>query len=153
MVHRSLHALGICLTAAVIAAPASAFAQQQPAASTALSQQAPVSAPASIPVRPPVLNRANELLPSWLRLRGEFRERMEGFDGLGFVSSRDDLYWLTRLRLNAAVTPSKNLNFQVQAHDARVARKTVGPTGAPFTATMDLRMGFAEVGSATIREC
>ena len=30
--------------------------------------------------RPPVFNRANEVMPSWLRVRGEFRERIEGFE-------------------------------------------------------------------------
>jgi hypothetical protein len=35
--------------------------------------------------------------------------------------------------------------------DARVARKTVGPTGAPFRAPFDLRTAFADVGSASSR--
>ena len=42
----------------------------------------PVTAPA-----PPFPNRANEVLPSWLRVRGEFRERIEGFTGAGFTTS------------------------------------------------------------------
>jgi hypothetical protein len=74
---------------------------------------------------------------------------MEGFDGLGFNSTREDLYWLTRFRLNATVTASKSLSFQAQIQDARVAKKTVGPTGTPFKAPIDLRMGFADVGSST----
>jgi hypothetical protein len=96
--------------------------------------------------KPPVLNRANERLPAWLRVRGEFRERIEGFDGLGFNDSRDDLYYLSRLRLNATITPSRRLSFQAQAQDARVARKTVGPTGTPFRAPFDMRLAFADVG-------
>ena len=52
---------------------------------------------------------------------------MEGFDGLGFNPTREDLYWLSRLRLNATVTASKSLSFQAQVQDARVAKKTVGP--------------------------
>ena len=86
-------------------------------------------------------------MPAWLRVRGELRERMEGFDGLGFNDTRDDLYYLTRLRLNATITPSRQLSFQVQAQDARVADKTVGPTGAPFRAPFDLRMALADIGS------
>ena len=138
MVQFSRRATRACLTAASVAVSVSAFAQQPPA-----------PAPASIPAKPPVLNRANELLPQWFRLRGEFRERMEGFDGLGFNSAREDLYWLSRLRLNATVTASKSLSFQAQVQDARVAKKTVGPTGAPFTAAMDLRTAFADVGAPT----
>ena len=96
-------------------------------------------------------NRVNEVMPSWLRLRGEFRERMEGFDGLGFNETREDLYWLSRFRFNATVAPSKALSFQVQVQDARVAKKTVGPTGTPFRAPFDLRMAFADIGAATAR--
>jgi hypothetical protein len=136
MVHHLLRAIRALLIVAAVAAPVRSFAQQPPA-------------PASVPAKPPVLNRANELLPQWLRLRGEFRERMEGFDGLGFNSTREDLYWLSRLRLNASVTPSKQLSLQAQVQDARVAKKTVGPTGAPFKAAIDLRMAFADVGSST----
>lgn len=87
-------------------------------------------------------------MPAWLRVRGEFRERVEGFDGGGFVEDRRDLYYLSRIRLNATVTPSRRISFQVQAQDARVAQKTVGPTGAPFKAPFDLRMAFADVGDA-----
>jgi len=139
------------VAAVLLAAPLSAHAQQPPAA-PALQAQAPSSAPAAqvTPApRAPVPNRLNEVLPSWLRVRGEFRERMEGFDGLGFNESRDDLYWLSRFRLNATVTPSKTLSFQVQAQDARVGKKTVGPTGAPFQSPFDLRMAFADIGAAT----
>ena len=138
MVYRSARAIRACLTVASIAVPVSAVAQQ-PLAPT----------PASIPAKPPVLNRANELLPQWFRLRGEFRERLEGFDGFGFNSTREDLYWLSRLRLNATIAPSRQLSFQAQLQDARVAKKTVGPTGAPFKAAMDLRMAFADVGAPT----
>ena len=88
-------------------------------------------------------------MPSWLRVRGEFRERVEGFDSLGFTPSRDDTYSLSRFRLNATVTPSSSLSFQAQLQDARVADKEVGPTTAPFRAPFDLRLGFADIGSAT----
>jgi hypothetical protein len=73
---------------------------------------------------------------------------MEGFEGAGFTSNRDDLYWLTRVRVNTTITPSESLSFQAQVQDARVARKTVGPTNtAPFKGTIDLRTGFADVGT------
>jgi hypothetical protein len=51
--------------------------------------------------QPPLPNRANELLPSWLHIRDEFRDRLEGLASSGFVENRDDLYWLTRLSLTA----------------------------------------------------
>ena len=160
MVHRSLRAIRVGFAIAAAAAPLTATAQpfstaqtsatpaaQQPV--TTAAQQSVGQAPAVIPVRPPIFNRANERLPSWFRLRGEFRERMEAFDGLGFNSTREDLYWLSRLRVNATITASKSLSFQAQVQDARVGKKTVGPTGAPFKAAMDLRMAFADVGAAS----
>ena len=51
--------------------------------------------------------------------------------------------------MNATVTASKSLSFQAQVQDARVAKKTVGPTGTPFKAPFDLRTAFADVGAAT----
>lgn len=93
-------------------------------------------------------NRFNEVLPAWLRVRAEFRERVEGFASLGFTPGRDDTYSLSRLRLNATVTPSPSFSFQAQVQDARVAEKEVGPTAAPFRGPFDLRLGFADIGSA-----
>jgi hypothetical protein len=120
----------------------------------AAQQAGPVAAPQVVAPpapRPPVLNRVNEVLPAWVRVRGEFRERVEGFDGLGFNDTREDLYYLSRLRLNATITPASLLSFQVQGQDARVARKTVGPTGTPFRAPFDMRMAFADIGNAQSR--
>lgn len=130
------------LVVLALAAPVSSVAQPPPQASAPAEQAAPSP-------RLPVLNRANELLPPWLRVRGEFRERMEGFDGSGFVEDRQDLYYLSRFRLNATVMPTRLFSLQVQAQDARVARKTVGSAGAPFKAPFDLRLAFADIGDAT----
>jgi hypothetical protein len=113
-----------------------------------LDQPRPVPIPAPAP---PLPNRANEILPSWLRVRGEFRERMEGFVGSGFTNERDDLYWLSRFRFNATVTPTRLVSFSVQAQDARVADKSIGTTGPPFQGPFDLRAAFADIGDATTR--
>jgi alginate export protein len=136
-----------CATLIAAAVPSLAVAQaptdsKPPAQTTAPAaqiQQAPA---------PPFPNRANAVLPSWLRVRGEFRERFEGFDNAGFVDGRDDYYALSRVRLNAAITPSPSFSFQANVQDARVADKTVGPTTAPFRGPFDLRTAFADVGSA-----
>ena len=134
-----------------LAAPAVALAQttQTASAQPSTSEAAPSAQLTPAPPRAPVPNRLNEAMPTWLRFRGEFRERLEGFDGLGFDDSREDLYWLSRVRVNASVAPSKTLSFQVQLQDARVGKKTVGPTGSPFRAPFDLRMAFADIGAAT----
>jgi hypothetical protein len=85
-------------------------------------------------------------MPSWLRLRGEFRERFEGFAHAGFTPGRDDTYWLSRLRVNAVVAPGRLVSATVQLQDARVARKQIGPVAPPFRGPLDLRMAYAEVG-------
>ena len=120
-------------------------AQQTATPSASTSSQASQAPP--VP-RPPLPNRVNEVLPEWLRVRGEFRDRMEGPAGMGFVSGRDDLYWLNRFRFNVGVQPSRLLSFQVQAQDARVAKKSVGPVGPPFRDVFDLRMAYADIGDA-----
>jgi hypothetical protein len=119
----------------------------QPAQTTASAPPAAQLQPAPAP-RPPFPNRANNVMPSWLRVRGEFRERVEGFENSGFTADRDDSYALSRVRLNATITASKSLSFQANVQDARVARKQVGPTTAPFRGPFDLRTAFADIGDA-----
>jgi hypothetical protein len=109
------------------------------------SAQGQVPSPSS---RPPLPNRLNEVLPGWIRTRGEFRDRMEGPAGAGFTRGRDDLYWLNRFRFNLAIQPTRFLSFQVQAQDARVAKKTVGPVAPPFRDVFDLRLAYADIGNA-----
>lgn len=139
--HRSIQStLAASLVLPLLLACASSVAAQSAVPST----QTPPAPPA--PAVVPVPNRLNRVLPPWVRLRAEFRERMEGSDNAGFVSNRDDLYWLSRLRLNATFIPSKHLSLQVQAQDARVAKKQVGATGTPFSAPIDLRTAFADIG-------
>jgi hypothetical protein len=114
-------------------------------ASTLRAQSADQQPP---PVRTalPFPNRANEALPPWLRVRGEFRERIEGFTHSGFTPERNDNYFLSRLRINAVVTPSRLFSATVQLQDARVAQKQVGPTTPPFRGPLDLRMAYADIG-------
>ena len=111
---------------------------------------APVAAPLQPAPKPPFPNRANSVMPSWLRVRGEFRERVEGFDNSGFTADRDDAYALSRVRLNATITASKSLSFQANVQDARVANKEVGPTTAPFRGPFDLRTAFADIEAALV---
>jgi hypothetical protein len=114
------------------------------ASAAPLAQQVDQQPP--IRTSPPFPNRANEALPAWLRVRGEFRERFEGFTHSGFTPERDDTYFLSRLRLNAAVTPGRLFSATVQLQDARVAEKQVGPTTPPFRGPIDLRMAYADIG-------
>ena len=84
--------------------------------------------------------------PAWWQFRAEFRERMEATSAAGFTTGRDDIYWLSRLRLNATVTPTPWLSVHGQVQDARVGRKDVGSGGAPFSAPVDIRLAHADIG-------
>jgi hypothetical protein len=138
-----------CLCAVVAHSPA-AVAQEPAVPAAPAAAQAPAAAPQTFPTpRVPLPNRLNQVLPGWLRLRAEARERMEGMSGAGFTTGRDDVYWLTRLRLNATVRPSALVSFQAQVQDARVGGKAIGPTQAPFRAPFDLRAAFVDVGGTT----
>lgn len=143
-------ALGVWTT--VLTWPGTLAAGQQPPSvpSAQPAEQSSTAAPTAPKKLPPWPNRANELMPGWLRLRGEFRERAEGFSNAGFTDGRDDAYYLSRVRFTATAT-GKGVAGTVQVHDARVGDKTIGPTGSPFKAAFDLRQAFVDLGGATTR--
>lgn len=149
---RTALALFVCFgTALLFNASATAQSTQPPAGPTPTTQpQAAPSAQAQPVPQPrvPVFNRANEHLPQWLRVRAEFRERIEGFESGNFVPDRDDYYALSRIRFNVDVTANKWLKFQTGLHDARVGDKEIGPVAPPFRAPLDFRTAFADVGTA-----
>jgi len=140
----------VCLSALILVSSSPAAGQSSSptapvATATATStQSSPPTAPAPKP-RPPFPNRLNEVLPSWLRVRAEFRERLESIDNAGFVAGRDDTYFLSRFRFTATAA-SEYVSATVQVHDARVGDKSVGPTTAPFMASLDFRQAFVDVG-------
>ena len=101
----------------VPAAPPQQLASAQPQTASA-PQPAQTTAPAPAAAqlqpapRPPFPNRANTVMPSWLRVRGEFRERVEGFENSGFTADRDDSFALSRVRLNATITARRVCRFK-----------------------------------------
>src|SRR5215510_14918237 len=119
------------------------FAQQP----TPTPAPAATAAAAAKPAQP-VLTHANKHLPTWLRFSGEYRMRLEGFDGGSFKADTRDAYDLSRLRLNMRVAPTSWMRFQFQMQDSQVFGKNVKPDAAPFENTMDLRQGYVELGKA-----
>ncbi len=96
-------------------------------------------------------NELNRHLPNWLRISGEYRARLEGFTGGGFKRDNDDLYFLSRFRLNLKIQPARWLRFVVQGQDAHVFGKNQHPYAPPFQDTMDLRLGYVELGDTEKR--
>ncbi len=88
----------------------------------------------------------NNTLPKWLRFSGEYRARVEGFINGGFKPDNEDAYLLSRLRINMFIQPESWLKFGFQAQDARVFWKNQNPAAPPYQDTMDLRLGYIEIG-------
>jgi hypothetical protein len=92
----------------------------------------------------------NSKLPGWLSFSGEYRFRLEGFTGGGFKSGNDDMYPLSRLRLNMKIQPASWLKFVFQGQDARTLGEIVDKRFhlPPYQDTMDLRQAYVEIGDA-----
>jgi hypothetical protein len=128
--------VSLCAVAvAVLGCSGVARAQQPPPVQTTPPQ-------ASTPTAGPVPLGVNGQLASWLQVRGEYRARIEGFNGGGFTPGNEDAYWEGRLRLNATVRPSTSLRFFVQAQDARAYDKVTGGLTTPLRDTFDLRLAY-----------
>lgn len=119
----------ICSIALLIFAAVNIAAQQTPTSTNLLSS-----------------DELNNTLPHWLRFSGEYRARAEGFIGGGFKADNEDAYLLSRLRLNMFIAPESWLKFGFQAQDARVFWKNQNPAAPPYHDTMDLRLGYVEIG-------
>jgi hypothetical protein len=96
----------------------------------------------------PVLTQLNKHLPAWLKFSGEYRMRLEGFDGGSFKADTRDVYDLSRLRLNMRVIPTSWMRFQVQAQDSQAFGRNAKPDAPPFENTMDVRQAFIEFANA-----
>jgi hypothetical protein len=101
------------------------------------------------PPRPPAASAASpasrEEWPGWLQVGVELRGRAERFTGIGFQSGNDDLYYLHRARLNAAVQVRPWLRLVTQVQDAQVLAYAVRPAPASVADTLDLREGYVEL--------
>jgi len=122
------------LTASLILLTTLAFAQ------SVVSAQSPVN-PDGI-----VTGYVNSELPTWLRLGGEERVRLEDLGGVGFKPA-GNAYLLERLRLNLDVVPLPWLKFSLQAQDSRVFFTNVSPAPASQRDPMDLRVGYLQLGN------
>ena len=76
----------------------------------------------------PVSDEINKQLPKWLSFSGEYRFRVEGFSGINGQRNRDDLYSLSRIRLDLTIKPTENLKVFLQAQDSRVFGFNSKPT-------------------------
>ncbi|HKW74705.1 MAG TPA: alginate export family protein, partial [Terriglobales bacterium] len=92
--------------------------------------------------------RLNESLPTWLRIGGEYRDRLEGPIGIGYTGVRD-FYLLGHLRASVTIQPRAWLLFRAGVQDARIFFNHHTPDANPFKDTWTLWEGYTQVGSST----
>ncbi len=125
----------VLIALAAVLAGASATAQ------TAGPQQGDKKAEAS------PLRHVNQSLPQWIRLSGEFRNRIEGRTSFGFQPGTEDGYDLTRLRLNLEILPRKWIRGFVQAQDSRAHAIEPSHVSPALKDIVDLRQAYVELGT------
>jgi hypothetical protein len=122
--------------------------QSQPPAPATACQIATGDAPCEDWLFPiGILNRA---LPSWLKFGGEYRTRLESQDGIRYTSTQD-LYLLSRFRLNVTINPTDWLSLVGEAQDSRNFFDHYIPNTPPYQNTWDLRQAYLKLGSSESR--
>jgi Alginate export len=90
----------------------------------------------------------SERLPSWLKLSGEFRTRVEGRTGFNYQPDNNDAYGLFRNRLNVELLPTGWLDFYFQGQDSRAPGLDAGRPLTTFKDPFDLRQACVRFGGA-----
>ncbi len=90
----------------------------------------------------------DESLPSWLRIGGQYRGRLEGPSGIGYTRTRD-FYLLDRLRVWVTIQPKDWLIFHGEVQDSRIFFNHHIPNANPYEDVWTLWEGYAQVGSST----
>jgi alginate export protein len=88
----------------------------------------------------------SEVLPNWFKLSGEFRTRVEGRTGFGFVPDNNDAYGLFRTRINVEFIPLPWLDVFGQAQDAHALGYDNGRPLATMEDPLDLRQAYIRFG-------
>ena len=92
--------------------------------------------------------RLDEVLPSWLRIGGEYRNRVELPGGIGRAAVNDS-YLLDRLRVNVTIQPTAWLGFHGEVQDARIFFNRHTPVSSSNQDTWTLWEGYAQVGHSS----
>lgn len=87
----------------------------------------------------------NKRTKDWLSVSGEFRTRVEGRTSEQFRSGHDDLFLLTRWRLEMDVHPRTWFRVFLQGQDAQVMGLKASPDPPLFEDTFDLRQAYVEI--------
>jgi len=94
------------------------------------------------------VDQLNQSFPRWLRIGGEYRDRLEGPIGIGYQDT-NDFYLLDRLRLTVAIQPKQWLKFYGEVQDSRIFFNHHIANANPYEDSWTLWQGYAQVGSST----
>src|SRR5437660_6243196 len=93
------------------------------------------------------VTKLNRSLPSWLRIGGEYRGRLEGPTGIGFAGTHD-FYFLDRLRIKVGIKPKNWLLFYGEVQDARIFFNHHIPNANPYEDKWTLWQAYPQLGSS-----
>ena len=94
------------------------------------------------------MTELDKRLPSWIRIGGNYRDRVEGQVGIGFTGTAD-YYLLSRLRVRALIQPKPWLSFHGEVQDARIFFNHRVANGNPYEDSWTLWEAYPELGSST----
>lgn len=161
-----LPAAGLCMLLGGLAGRC-AFAQSTDSQNTPAAQQQPVAsfepdtpaashAAADLRVFGPnpkgwlfPITQLDEKLPRWFQFGGQFRDRWEDQDGIGYGTASDG-YDLTQLRIGLYIQPNKWIKLVGVTQDSRVFFNQVHiPSAPPYQNRWDVREAYLELGNST----
>ena len=93
------------------------------------------------------VRKLNRSLPSWIRIGGEFRIRLEGPTGIGFTGT-DDFYSLDRLRVKLGIKPKDWLLFYGEVQEAQIFFNHHIANANPYEDKWTLWQAYPQVGSS-----
>ena len=93
------------------------------------------------------ITELDQFLPRWIQFGGQFRDRLEGPDGIGYAPT-NDTYDLTQLRLGIYIQPTKWLQVVGVTQDSRVFFNHHVATAPPYQNILDIREAYLELGNS-----
>jgi len=94
------------------------------------------------------ITELNSRLPSWIRIGGQYRNRLEGPIGIDFTGT-NDFYLLDRLRVRVVIQPKPWLAFLGEVQDSRIFFNHHIPNRNPYGDSWTLWDAYPQIGSST----
>jgi hypothetical protein len=93
------------------------------------------------------VRKLNRSLPSWFRIGGEYRGRLEGPAGIGLTGT-NDFYFLDRLRVKLGIKPKEWLLLYGEVQDARIFFNHHIANANPYEDKWTLWQAYPQLGSS-----